>query len=414
MRRRQPAHAITSMLGNMLRLIGRPRPRQSKRSMSQIVSYRQGALSSLADIQSPVILMDCLKRSVGTTRSGMRDANWISKYDEYLRERCAHVTTIVPFVGKWGDDVQLLLGDPKHRFDTIILSEHENGAAAHDALTRSELFVGLRDVDDGSFTLAGTHSAAFAALPRFNGSVAATEPLAGRAPSECPFINEPTAYRNAWTALHTDASDDMLAFNLIRAPDSAAYRDYSAHFAPLPARHGMRFVQVAQLHGLDSVLVCDAELTPSQMEQHAAFDLMALVHFPSSARFADAWSDPQIVDAAYSIRQQMLGNGFRHVWLRYQLPEGETAERLVKRSAADGEEARAASQTTDEEGGRQQAHDEQQPSLNISLLAGLAIILGALGVNGAYYLYRKQTIQNAHWRVAPDGSNGKARANGEN
>eukprot|EP00966_Prymnesium_polylepis_P101601 2352941-Prymnesium_polylepis.2 len=213
-----------------------PRPTLGKRFMSQAVLYRQDALAALAAIESPVILVDCLKHATGGRYEGMSDLDWIAKYDGYLRERCSHVATVRPFVGKEGG-IDVLLGDDEHRFDAIILSEHANGTAAHDALTRSELFVGLRSVDSGSLTLAGTHSAVFATLPSFDGSAAATEPLAGRDPSACPFVHDPTAHRDAWTALATEASDDMLAFNLIRTPDAAAYQEYSSHFAPLPGRH---------------------------------------------------------------------------------------------------------------------------------------------------------------------------------
>eukprot|EP01047_Picozoa_sp_COSAG01_P125899 COSAG01_NODE_54993_length_328_cov_0.895197_1_plen_57_part_01 len=37
------------------------------------------------------------------------------------------------------------------------------------------------------------------------------------------------------------------AFNLIRMPDRAAYQEYSSHFAELPQRYGMKFVEVASL-----------------------------------------------------------------------------------------------------------------------------------------------------------------------
>jgi hypothetical protein len=43
---------------------------------------------------------------------------------------------------------------------------------------------------------------------------------------------------------------------------------------------------------------------------------MALVYFPSPARFVDAWSEPQIVHDAFPLRKRMLADGFRHVWIR--------------------------------------------------------------------------------------------------
>ena len=56
---------------------------------------------------------------------------------------------------------------------------------------------------------------------------------------------------------------------------------------------------------------------------------------------------------------------------------------------------------------RHQDQGEQQPPLNASLLAALAIASGALAVNGMYYMYRQHTVQNGQWPVAPGASSGK-------
>ena len=37
------------------------------------------------------------------------------------------------------------------------------------------------------------------------------------------------------------------------------------------------------------------------------------------AHFRQAWSDPQLVQEAYPLREPMRAQGFRHVWLRCHL-----------------------------------------------------------------------------------------------
>lgn len=78
------------------------------------------------------------------------------------------------------------------------------------------------------------------------------------------------------------------AFNLIRMPDRAAYQEYSSHFAELPQRYGMKFVEVASLQA-DANLSVLLGAPPGQ--DGGSFDLMALVYFPSSGCFIKAWSD---------------------------------------------------------------------------------------------------------------------------
>ena len=66
----------------------------------------------------------------------------------------------------------------------------------------------------------------------------------------------------------------------------------------------MRFIEVGAL----DPLLPDPEA--------GGFDLMALVYFPSSRAFLDAWSDPELVDAAYPLREALLEDGFEHLWIR--------------------------------------------------------------------------------------------------
>ena len=300
----------------------------SRHYSEQIVRHRQAAIDALATIQTPVLTIDCLHlpQSSANRSSGSVDGTWHRRYDAYLRERSQRVATLVSRRFTTTDDSwtghDVLLGDESQQFDVILISEHSSGAAASKTITRAEMNVGLRSVGTGSLTLAGVRSAAFEGLPTFDDIASITaEPPAGRDWSDCPFAHEDTAHVGSWRALIAEPSQHMFAFNLIRTPDPGAYREYAGHFASLPSRHGMRFVEVATLDTMASVLVCDDDLTEAQIERIAAFDLMALVYFPSSARFVDAWSEPEIVREAYPLRQRMLARGFRHVWLRMEAAE---------------------------------------------------------------------------------------------
>ena len=77
----------------------------------------------------------------------------------------------------------------------------------------------------------------------------------------------------------------------------------------------MRFVEVATL-STESILACDADASEEELAARCSFDLMALVYFPSSRAFVDAWSDPELVRGAYPLREALLADGFQHVWLR--------------------------------------------------------------------------------------------------
>lgn len=164
---------------------------------------------------------------------------------------------------------------------------------------------------DAVGVLTAERSPAFANMASFdkNSIAHSVKHVLQRSWSDCPFASEGMSLSSSWEALQTRPSEPMLAFNLIRMPDPDLYKQYSTHFAALPDRYGMKFVEVASLDAANSVL------SGSEVA-FGGFHLMALVYFPSSHAFIDAWSDPDIVDAAYPLRRQLLSGGFEHLWLR--------------------------------------------------------------------------------------------------
>ena len=235
-----------------------------------------------------MLTTDCLFLRADFHQRG-HDATWYARYSEYLQAHGKHVAELppAPFV-KTGIDAEpgshVLLGDLTwNSFDTILVTEHANGAEAARVVRQVDKYVGMRLVGEGSLTLYGERSAAFAGLPTFDGTAAGdaalSQPTARRL-TDCPFIYEKMDSRR-WTPAHMDswralrdqrASADMLAFNLIRTPDPGAYKRYSSHFGPLTERHGMRFIEVAALPGLDAVLVCDEDATDAQLERRSWFE----------------------------------------------------------------------------------------------------------------------------------------------
>ena len=308
-------------------------------SASRIQRWQHQSLDKLELITEPVVTIDLLHAKQDETfvmpykqtepdRIGLHD--WIDEYDKYLAEMSKRIATIKP----WQKGNSVLIGDEAaHGYDRIIISEHANGFDAVNTIFESEVPLGpltRRRFGVGSVTLAGVRAATFASLPTFESRASAAE-LADRKHargwSDCPFANEASAIKSSWEALETQPTDHMLAFNLIRTPDPAGYKAYSSHFAPLPERYGMRFVEAAMLDGPSSIMICDGEpdapdvYTTSGLDAleppfPLQFNLMALVYFPSSRAFVDAWSDPELCSDAYPMREELLKDGFAHVWAR--------------------------------------------------------------------------------------------------
>ena len=257
----------------------------------QIPRLRHSALNKLAAISSPVLTIDCLFLRADYGRG--HDATWYARYAEYLQAHGKHIAELspAPFMKTaFGAEPasHVLLGDLTwNSFDTILITEHANGAEAARVVRQVDNHVGVRWLGEGSLILYGERSAAFAGLPTFDGTAAGeaalSQPTARRS-TDCPFIYEKMdssgwtpartpAHMDSWRALRDQrASADMLAFNLIRTPDPDAYKRYSSHFGPLTERYGMRFVEVAALPGLDAVLVCDEDATDAQLERRSWFE----------------------------------------------------------------------------------------------------------------------------------------------
>jgi hypothetical protein len=173
-----------------------------------------------------------------------------------------------------------LCGQP-HDYTSVCITEYPSAASAHAALVCSQT-AELRQASSGpgSRLLWMRRSAAFAGMPTFaeaGGEAAPTDTGAPRLPSQCPFIAEGSADAAAWEALETEPSDHMYAFNLIRMPDAAAYSEYSAHFKALPAKYGMKFVEVG---AVDSDPNASVLLGEGPAANGQSFDLMALVRHP--------------------------------------------------------------------------------------------------------------------------------------
>ena len=163
---------------------------------------------------------------------------------------------------------------------------------------------------DAVGVLTAERSPAFANMASFDKKSIAhsVKHVLQRSWSDCPFASEGMSLSSSWEALQTAVGADA-SVQPIRMPDPDLYKQYSTHFAALPDRYGMKFVEVASLDAANSVL------SGSEVA-FGGFHLMALVYFPSSHAFIDAWSDPDIVDAAYPLRRQLLSGGFEHLWLR--------------------------------------------------------------------------------------------------
>lgn len=262
------------------------------------------AMARLRGCTTPVIVIDLLRDGPGAI--DFRD----TAMENPLATR---VTALAPPVGI----PSVLLGDPQlGELECIIVSEHASAEQAHESLSSraSDVF------DDGSLSLLATAMPEFAGVQRLGDEPPEPPALDGprRRPSDAPFRDEPGADPAAWDALLSVPAEPMLAFNLIRypQPEPAAYRAYAQHFAPLPARYGMRLVAAGALSPDPREAVLAGDVRAAEELGLASHDLFVLAFFPSTRAFLHAWSDPELVRAAYPLRAPMREDGFRHVWLR--------------------------------------------------------------------------------------------------
>ena len=213
----------------------------------QIPRLRQSALDKLAAISSPVLTIDCLFMRAFYER-GYSDATWYARYSEYLQAHGKHIAELspAPFVKKEFDAEpasHVLLGDLTwNSFDTILITEHANGAEAARVVRQVDKYVGMRLVGEGSLTLYGERSAAFAGLPTFDGTAAGdaslSQPTARRS-TDCPFIYEKMD-SSGWTPARTPAHIHGL---VTRAPRSARISRH-ARLQPDPDARSWRIRKV--------------------------------------------------------------------------------------------------------------------------------------------------------------------------
>ena len=202
----------------------------------------------------------------------------------------------------------VLLGEPKHdQFERIFVQQFDTGTEAHGYLQKR----GPPRV--GDYFLHATVLPSFAGVPTLAESeISESECDLGplRTADDVPFLADPNAHKPAWKALLDEPDIDMYAFNLLRIPDTDAYKSYSSHFSTLPERYGMRAAAFGSMAGREAVLAGDRD---AEMADNTLF---VLAFFPSSRCFLQAWSDPELVREAYPKRVPMLEGGFRHVWMR--------------------------------------------------------------------------------------------------
>jgi hypothetical protein len=150
-------------------------------------------------------------------------------------------------------DGGILLGHrPEHAYDLIELTEYPSASAAYSSLTDPDCASRRERAScpDTSVVMWAHRSAAFTGMPTFaqtGGEASAPTDTGDPVPDpakSCPFAGETSATAAAWTALETEPTQHMYAFNMIRIPDMEAYKSYSAHFASLPEKYGMKFVDV--------------------------------------------------------------------------------------------------------------------------------------------------------------------------
>jgi hypothetical protein len=215
-------------------------------------TLHQSALDALlqAGDDEPVIVVDLVKlREQERRRMEVGEYSTWSAYSEARTLTGGRrLVSLTPHPGGG-----ILLGNSfEHAYDLIELTEYSSASAAYGSLTDPKCSSRRERAScpDTSVVIWAQRSAAFAGMPTFaetGGEVSAPTDSSDPIPdpgASCPFASEASATAAAWTALETEPTQHMYAFNMIRIPDMEAYRAYSAHFASLPEKYGMKFVDV--------------------------------------------------------------------------------------------------------------------------------------------------------------------------
>jgi hypothetical protein len=211
----------------------------------------QSALDALAQAgdSEPVVVVDLVK-----LRDKERRRMEIGEYSAWSAFSEARTLTggrrLVSLTPHAGGGI--LLGHrPEHAYDLIELTEYPSGPAACSSLTDPQCASRREQAScpDTSLVVWTHRSAAFASMPTFAQTGGEADPTDSSDPvadpaTACPFAGEQSASAAAWTALQTEPTKHMYAFNMIRIPDMEAYKAYSLHFASLPQKYGMKFVDV--------------------------------------------------------------------------------------------------------------------------------------------------------------------------
>lgn len=223
----------------------------------------QTALDALAQAgdSEPIVIVDLVKLR-GKERRRM-DIGEYTAWSAFSEARTLtggrRLVSLTPHAGGG-----ILLGHtPEHAYDLIELTEYPSGPAAYSSLTDAQCASRREQAScpDTSVVIWAHRSAAFASMPTFaqtGGEADATDSsdLVADPATACPFASEPSATAAAWTALQIEPTKHMYAFNMIRIPDMEAYKAYSVHFASLPQKYGMKFVDVLSCKAEAKSSVC--------------------------------------------------------------------------------------------------------------------------------------------------------------
>jgi hypothetical protein len=242
--------------------------------------FHQSALDALAEVDDsePVVVVDLVKLRAEERRK--LEVGEYSSWSAHSEARSLtggkRLVSLTPHAGGG-----ILLGDePQHKYDLIELTEYPDAATAHSSLTDPRALSRRKTAScqESSVVIWAHRSAAFAGMPTFRQTGGESRDFVDGGPvpdpsAACPFASEATSKPDAWAALETEPSFHMYAFNMIRIPDVAAYKAYGSHFASLPEKYGMKFVDVLSINPAASSSVCNECMyrsTPRCMPRHDA------------------------------------------------------------------------------------------------------------------------------------------------